>query len=101
MIFTASFAAVAALAATALAEKRSNCPADVKAQQVRMSYHGDRGMKISWNTLSQLAAPSVGYGTTMELELGVATSEESRTYPTSSTYSNHVSLSSRRTYSYF
>jgi hypothetical protein len=46
-------------------------------------------MSVSWNTKSKLAKPSVEFGTTMELG-GTVSSSESVTYPTSSTYNNHV-----------
>lgn len=93
MLFkTATVVALAATAscATVLSEKRnSGCPDDQEPTQVRLAYHGDRGMSVSWNTKSKLAKPSVEFGTTMELG-GTVSSSESITYPTSSTYNNHV-----------
>jgi len=93
MKFTSQAATVLALATTASCaagvQRRDSCTADVEATQVRLAYHGDRGMSISWNTNAKLDKPSVAFGTTMQLG-GVVTSDQSFTYPTSSTYNNHV-----------
>ena len=98
MLFTSRAATFVALAATASyaapadLERRGNCADDLQPQQVRLAFHGDRGMSVSWNTNTKLDKPSVQWGTTMELEGGVATSESSITYPTSSTWNNHVTI---------
>jgi hypothetical protein len=87
-------ATVVALAGTALAlvaNKRDGCTEDVEPAQVRLAYYGDRGMSVSWNTNSKLAKPTVYFGTTMQLG-GVMSSDTSITYPTSSTYNNHVTI---------
>jgi acid phosphatase type 7 len=95
MLFTSKAATLVALASTAscgaIVQKRDSCTSDVEPSQVRLAYHGDRGMSVSWNTNSKLAKPSVGFGTTMDLG-GVVTSHSSFTYPTSSTYNNHVTI---------
>jgi hypothetical protein len=87
-------ATVVALAGTALAlvaNKRDSCTEDIEPAQVRLAYYGDRGMSVSWNTNSKLAKPTVYFGTTMQLG-GVTSSDTSITYPTSSTYNNHVTI---------
>jgi hypothetical protein len=93
MKFTSQAATVLTLAITAsyaaIVQKKDSCTADVEATQVRLAYHGDRGMSVSWNTNAKLDKPSVAFGTTMQLG-GVVTSDQSFTYPTSSTYNNHV-----------
>jgi acid phosphatase type 7 len=93
MLFTSKAATLVALATSAscaaIVQTRDSCTADVEATQVRLAYHGDRGMSVSWNTNSKLARPSVAFGTTMELG-GIVTSDTSITYQTSSTYNNHV-----------
>lgn len=95
MKFTSQAATLVTLATTAscaaIVQKRDSCTADVEATQVRLAYHGDRGMSVSWNTNSKLDTPSVAFGKTMDLG-GIATSDQSVTYPTSSTYNNHVTI---------
>lgn len=58
-------------------------------EQLHFNYAGDRGMTISWNTAAKLQFPTVRYGRGPLLDR-IAFSEVSVTYPTSSTYSNHV-----------
>ncbi|KAJ5585520.1 uncharacterized protein N7459_005320 [Penicillium hispanicum] len=58
-------------------------------EQLHFNYAGDRGMTVSWNTAAKLQFPSVRYGRGSRLDR-IAFSEVSVTYPTSSTYSNHV-----------
>ncbi|KAJ5745944.1 hypothetical protein N7520_011126 [Penicillium odoratum] len=58
-------------------------------EQLHFNYAGDRGMMISWNTQSKLEFPTVRYGRGSSLD-EIAYSEISVTYPTSTTYSNHV-----------
>jgi acid phosphatase type 7 len=93
MLFTSRAATIVALAATASyaapAERRDNCAEDIEPIQVRLAYHGDRGMSVSWNTNAKLDKPTVYFGTTMDLGK-VVTSDSSVTYPTSSTWNNHV-----------
>ncbi|KAJ5272798.1 hypothetical protein N7478_007923 [Penicillium angulare] len=58
-------------------------------EQLHFNYAGDRGMTISWNTKAKLEFPAVRYGRDRWLDQMVF-SEVSVTYPTSTTYSNHV-----------
>ncbi|KAJ5726626.1 uncharacterized protein N7483_007983 [Penicillium malachiteum] len=58
-------------------------------EQLHFNYAGDRGMTVSWNTASKLQSPTVRYGRGSQLNQ-VAYSDVSVTYPTSTTYSNHV-----------
>ncbi|KKK16471.1 hypothetical protein P175DRAFT_0343449 [Aspergillus ochraceoroseus IBT 24754] len=60
-----------------------------KPEQLHFNYAGDRGMIVSWNTPEKLSFPTVRYGRGPELD-HIAFSEVSVTYPTSTTYSNHV-----------
>ena len=57
--------------------------------QIRLAYAGPGGMAVSWNTNSQLPEPTVFYGQSERLDRRVS-SRISTTYPTSSTYNNHV-----------
>ena len=60
--------------------------------QIRLAYAGAVGMVVSWNTFSQLSQPTVKYGTSAsELNL-TASSNDSVSYPTSTTHNNHVRL---------
>jgi len=49
-------------------------------------------MSVSWNTNSKLSKPSVEFGLTMKLGGIASTPGTSITYPTSSTYNNHVTI---------
>jgi hypothetical protein len=60
--------------------------------QLRLAYAGSTGMVVSWNTYSQLSHPTVRYGRDPEHLNRVASSDVSVTYPTSTTYNNHVSI---------
>lgn len=60
------------------------------AGQIRLAYHGDDGMTISWNTFEKVQSPSVQWGLTKDNLNNTASSEVSVTYPTSTTYNNHV-----------
>jgi hypothetical protein len=91
MLFTLKAATFMTLATSILAEKRDSCTSDIEPLQVRLAYYGDRGMSVSWNTNSKLTKPTVYFGTTLGLG-GVVSSETSITYPTSSTYNNHVTI---------
>ncbi|KAJ5939037.1 hypothetical protein N7466_002171 [Penicillium verhagenii] len=86
------FAAVGHTASLSAASKdaSSNCRGDKTApEQLHFNYAGDRGMVISWNTEAKLDFPTVRYGRGHSLNQ-IAFSEVSVTYPTSTTYSNHV-----------
>ncbi|KAJ5639550.1 Metallo-dependent phosphatase-like protein [Penicillium longicatenatum] len=67
--------------------KNDTCP-----MQVRSAYAGPEGMVVSWNTYSRLSDPFVRYGKSPHHMDKVAVSEVSVTYPTSTTYNNHVSI---------
>ena len=58
-------------------------------EQLHFNYAGDQGMTISWNTAEKLDFPTVRYGRGPWLNQ-LAFSNVSVTYPTSSTYNNHV-----------
>lgn len=60
--------------------------------QLRLAYAGDTGMVVSWNTFSQLSRPTVRYGLSLHDLRETAWSTVSVTYPTSTTYNNHVQL---------
>jgi len=67
------------------------CNANTAPHQIRVAYGGPDAMAVSWNTNQKLAKPTVEYGEE-ELERS-ASSAISTTYPTSSTYNNHVTIS--------
>ncbi|OAA71078.1 metallophosphoesterase [Akanthomyces lecanii RCEF 1005] len=60
------------------------------AGQIRLAYHGDDGMVVSWNTFEHVAGPEVKWGLSKDNLNNTASSDTSITYPTSSTYNNHV-----------
>ncbi|KAH8691669.1 Metallo-dependent phosphatase-like protein [Talaromyces proteolyticus] len=60
--------------------------------QMRLAYAGDQGMMVSWNTFSKLDTPSVRYGRHPNKLDKSAHSDISVTYPTSTTYNNHVKI---------
>jgi acid phosphatase type 7 len=91
MFFSLKAATVVALATAALANKRDDCNENTEPIQVRLAYYGDRGMSVSWNTKQKLSRPTVYFGTGSDLD-GSASSDISITYPTSSTYNNHVTI---------
>ncbi len=66
--------------------------ADMVNSQVRLAYHGDTGMVVSWNTFQKLSRPTVYYGLNPFLLTKTASSDVSVTYETSLTYNNHVTL---------
>ncbi|KAJ6784907.1 hypothetical protein PWT90_02380 [Aphanocladium album] len=63
------------------------------AGQIRLAYHGIEGMMVSWNTFEHVAGPEVKWGLTKDNLNNTAASDTSITYPTSSTYNNHVLVS--------
>jgi acid phosphatase type 7 len=89
-------AAVAAIATTGsqveLGKRVIVCDNTTAPTQVRIAYAGPGGMAVSWNTNAQLTLPTVLYGTSPNLLTGIASSQISVTYPTSSTYNNHVKI---------
>lgn len=60
--------------------------------QLRLAYAGPTGMVVSWNTYSKLERPTVRYGRTPWALTHSASSNISITYPTSTTYNNHVKI---------
>jgi hypothetical protein len=91
MLFSLKAATVLALATTTLANKRDDCNENTEPIQIRLAYYGDRGMSVSWNTKQKLSKPTVYFGTGSHLD-GSASSDISITYPSSSTYNNHVTI---------
>jgi acid phosphatase type 7 len=60
--------------------------------QLRLAYAGTPGMTVSWNTYCQLDHPTVFFGEHHDKLTRRATSDVSVTYPTSTTFNNHVKL---------
>lgn len=60
--------------------------------QHRLAFAGADGMAVSWNTFDKIENPTVYYGNSPN-SLNYTAHGESITYPTSTTYSNHVKLS--------
>jgi hypothetical protein len=88
MLFSLKATIVMALATITLAD---DCNENTEPIQIRLAYAGDRGMTVSWNTKQQLSNPTVYFGTSGDLDSS-ASSDISITYPTSSTYNNHVTI---------
>lgn len=65
---------------------------DVTPMQIRLAYAGPNAMMVSWNTYSQLPMPTVRYGLSPDVLDRVATSRDSNTYQTSTTFNNHVPI---------
>ncbi|KAL2352240.1 purple acid phosphatase-like protein [Cryomyces antarcticus] len=61
--------------------------------QLRLAYTGDTGVRVSWNTFTQLQTPTVRCGTNPQALNQVASSNVSITYPTSLTHNNHATIS--------
>ncbi|EEA23634.1 hypothetical protein TMatcc_002510 [Talaromyces marneffei ATCC 18224] len=79
------------LAAGLLSSGSAACD-DIIPMQVRLAYAGPKGMVVSWNTFSELERPVVHYGRFPDALIHEASSDVSVTYPTSTTYNNHVTL---------
>ena len=60
--------------------------------QLRLAYAGPTGMVVSWNTFSHLSQPTVRYGRSPSDLDHTASSKVSVTYPTSTTFNNHVKI---------
>ncbi|KAK4508745.1 hypothetical protein PRZ48_002484 [Zasmidium cellare] len=60
--------------------------------QMRIAYNGPYGVTVSWNTFQQIQRPTVRFAEEPYFLYRTASSEDSTTYPTSLTYSNHVRL---------
>lgn len=91
----AAFIAAFATSALATPEKHDDpCHDGLFPTQIRLAYAGDKGMAVSWNTKEKLTKPTVYFGKHDNKNLNrFATSKISTTYPTSSTYNNHVVIS--------
>lgn len=78
------------------AKNDDECTADLFPTQIRLGYWGDKGMAVSWNTKQKLAHPTVLYAADVGSHADKnnlnrqASSDVSVTYPSSSTYNNHV-----------
>lgn len=92
MLFPLSELAVLALATTVSAHNKDWCNEKTKPMQIRLAYAGPTGMSVSWNTNQQLHRPTVNFGRSSWRLSNSASSETSITYPTSSTWNNHVTL---------
>ena len=86
-----SLAAISAVAFVTCAASKTGDNGPVP-MQLRLAYAGDTGMVVSWNTFSQLSRPTVRYGLSPHDLRETAWSTVSVTYPTSTTYNNHVQL---------
>ncbi|KAF8717619.1 hypothetical protein AX14_012095 [Amanita brunnescens Koide BX004] len=60
--------------------------------QLRLAYAGPTGMVVSWNTYSHLSRPTIRYGRSPRALEHTASSSVSVTYPTSTTFNNHVKI---------
>lgn len=65
---------------------------EYKSAQARLAYAGSTGMVVSWNTPQQLDEPKVYWGTSPDQLSNTASSRDSITYQTSTTYNNHVKI---------
>jgi hypothetical protein len=92
--FISLFAAAATMATVAAQydDGYENVTTSTTPVQIRLSYQGPSAMMVSFNTFSQLAAPSVAYGLSPDALTMTATSSVSLTYDTSLTYNNHVNI---------
>jgi len=90
MLFSVKAAAiVVALAAITLAD---DCNDKTTPTQIRLAYAGHGSMKVSWNTNQRLSNPTVHFGKDVDHLNRDASSDVSITYPTSSTWNNHVTI---------
>ena len=92
MLFPPAALAILALATTADAHNGDSCNANTAPMQIRLAYAGINGMSVSWNTNQQLQKPTVSFGNDQRRLFRSASSETSITYPSSSTWNNHVTL---------
>ena len=90
-MFFLKAAILVASAAAAFPDIKDKCTENTEPMQVRLAYYGDRGMSISWNTNQKLSKPTVYFDTSPNVHSS-ASSDMSVTYPTSSTYNNHVTI---------
>lgn len=90
LFFVKVAAALAALAATTLAD--DDCNGNTKPMQIRLAYAGHGGMAVSWNTKQKLSRPTVRFGKDSRNLNRDASSDISVTYESSSTWNNHVTI---------
>lgn len=90
LFFVKATAAIVALAATALAD--DDCNGKTFPMQIRLAYGGHGGMAVSWNTNQKLSHPTVHFGKDADHLNRDASSDISITYPSSSTWNNHVTI---------
>ncbi|EED21939.1 conserved hypothetical protein [Talaromyces stipitatus ATCC 10500] len=83
---------LATIVCASVSTAKSECTDKTAPMQMRLAYAGDRGMTVSWNTYSKLDHPSVRYGLHPDSLDRKAVSDVSVTYPTSTTYNNHVKI---------
>jgi hypothetical protein len=103
MVFASQFKLAASVAAIAQLAFAANNNTSAINSQIRLAYHGDNGMMVSWNTFHKLGKPTVHFGLSASNLNETASSKISVTYPTSLTYNNHVlltGLSPNTTYFY-
>jgi hypothetical protein len=81
-----------ATAAQAHNERGSACNENTYPRQIRVAYAGTNGMAVSWNTKQKLSRPTVNFGYEHGWLSRSASSDISITYPTSSTWNNHVTI---------
>jgi acid phosphatase type 7 len=86
---------VAALLAPTLADKPTgaSCNDNTFPKQIRLAYAGHGGMAVSWNTNQQMTNPTVSFGKDPQNLNRQASSSISVTYPSSSTWNNHITIS--------
>ncbi len=88
--FSAAAWAVAALLPLSVAASINETA--VMPMQIRLAYAGPTAMYVSWNTYSQISHPTVRFGRFSWALDRTASSDVSVTYPTSTTYNNHVKI---------
>ncbi|KAI9927601.1 hypothetical protein MW887_003221 [Aspergillus wentii] len=80
------------LASIACASVSASPCSNASPMQVHLAYAGSTGMTVSWNTYSKLQHPLVRFGNHPDALVHEASSDVSVTYPTSTTYNNHVKI---------
>ena len=89
-LFSAAAWAVAALLPLSAFAKINETA--VAPMQIRLAYAGSNAMYVSWNTYSHISHPTVRFGRFSWALDRTASSDVSVTYPTSTTYNNHVKI---------
>ncbi|OKO93457.1 hypothetical protein PENSUB_12520 [Penicillium subrubescens] len=62
MVFASQFKLAASVAAIAQLAFAANNNTSAINSQIRLAYHGDNGMMVSWNTFHKLGKPTVHFG---------------------------------------